>query len=72
MCRSEITDIASSCVSFLEEQLAHQLKAATARLSISDVEDDERDPAWIEASNYENDDEKYDSDHISTDWEAVS
>ena len=68
----EVTDIANSSVSFLEEQLAHNLKAATARLSISDVEDDDRDPPWTEAINNENNDDEYDSNHISTDWEAVS
>lgn len=69
---SDRTDIATSCVSYLEEQLSHQLRAATARLSISDVEDDDRDTAWAETAGNDDDDDEYDSDHLSTDWEAVS
>ena len=41
--------------------LRYNLKAATARLSISD----DRDPPWTEAINNKNNDNEY-SDHIST------
>lgn len=64
-------DIDTSCVSYYEEQLSHQVRTATARLSFSDAEEDDRDTLWMENIGNEDEDE-YDSDHLSTDWEAVS
>lgn len=69
--RFEPTDIDATCISYLEEQLAHQIKSTVARLSISDQEDDDRESSWTENADNGEDDE-YDSDHIITDWEAVS
>lgn len=67
--RSDTMDIATSSISYFEEQLTHQLKLATARLSISDVEDEDKDSAWTENARNDDEDSEYDSDR---DWEAVS
>lgn len=67
--RSDTMDIATSSISYFEEQLTHQLKLATARLSISDVEDEDKDPVWTENARNDDEDSEYDSDR---DWEAVS
>ncbi|XP_065216729.1 beclin 1-associated autophagy-related key regulator isoform X2 [Planococcus citri] len=70
--RQEITDIDTSCISYYEGQLTHQIRTVATRLSISDVEDDDRDALRMDNmvidDNY---DDEYDSDHLSTDWEAV-
>lgn len=69
--RQDIADIDTSCVSYYEEQLSQKIRTATARLSFSDAEEDNRDISRLEARD-DDDDEENDSDHLSADWEAVS
>lgn len=72
MHRLDPIDVDTSSVSYLEEQLTHQIRLATARLNISDVEDDDRDNIWSDNIGNDDDDNEYDSDHLATDWEAVN
>lgn len=51
--------------------MAHQIKSTAARLSVSDQEDDDRESSWTENPDNGEDDE-CDSDHLITEWEAVS
>ncbi len=69
--RWDVADIDLSCVSYLEEQLTHPIRSTAARLSLSDVEDDDRENSWIDNSANDDDDD-CDSDHLSTEWEAVN
>lgn len=60
-----------SCISYLEEQLAHDIRKAATRVSNSDMEDEDRDNAWLENADNDEDDDG-DSDYIAPDWETVS